>query len=302
MVDTDIALNKDEVVVMSLEEKIHDFAKTRKSNEPFPKNFTNLITKPTPEELIIREEHDYTKFEILDMNREISELKAVNFAIHSLMTKHNYLARNPIVINSIMTPGKFVIFDGQHRFLASKLIRQPIYYLIDNSLTVSNLTEINRHQTNWKQIEFVHAFAKQGKPFYKYLLNLSDQYPEIVPSTLIYLIKAKYTKVNMLDIGKKFKHGSLEFDEEAKIKVEDFLLKLEDFQFRNEYKSRNFIKGFLKLTNRKKYSHDHMLNQMKFKDEFYKCYSSDGVFNMLLKVYNFRVKTASKRLRDFNKE
>jgi hypothetical protein len=298
MVDTDIALNKDEVVVMSLEEKIHDFAKTRKSNEPFPKNFTNLITKPTPEELIIREEHDYTKFEILDMNREISELKAVNFAIHSLMTKHNYLARNPIVINSIMTPGKFVIFDGQHRFLASKLIRQPIYYLIDNSLTVSNLTEINRHQTNWKQIEFVQTFAKQGKPFYKYIVDLADKHPEIMPSTLIYLVKSKYSKMDMVELGKKFKHGSIEFSEEMKVKVEEFLIKLEDFQFRDDYKSRNFLRGFLKLNNRKNYSHDHMLKQIEsFKEKFYKCVSSDGAFNMLKDVYNFHVKTASKKIK-----
>lgn len=298
MIDTDICINKDEVVVMSLEEKIDNFLKTRKSGELFPRNFTNLISKLTPEELIINLETDYNKFEIMDMNRKVSELKAINFALYSLTTKHNYLARNPIIVNSEINPGKFIIFDGQHRYLASKLIRQPVYYIIDNSLTIGDLTEINRHQTNWKQIEFVQTFAKQGKPFYKYIVDLADKHPEIMPSTLIYLVKSKYPKMDMIELGKKFKHGSIEFSEEMKLKVEEFLIKLEDFQFRDDYKSRNFLRGFLKLSNRKNYSHDHMLKQIEsFKEKFYKCISSDGAFIMLKDVYNFHVKTVSKKIK-----
>lgn len=297
MVNTDVALNKEDVVVLSLREKIDMFLKKRKSGEQFPKEFCNLVVKPTDEELIIQKESDYTKFEFMELNRKITEHKPIDYAIFSIESQHNYFAKNPIIVNSIIKPGKLLMFDGQNRFEGSRLIRQPIYYLIDNILTEDDLTKINRHQTNWQQLEFVETFAKRGKPFYQYLIELSNKHIEIKPATLIQIINSNYLPA-LANFGRYLKDGVLVVDDSLKERVNDYFVKLKDFEFYEYYQTGNFISGLIKITKRKNYSHEHMLQKVdNYKEKFYKCVSRDGAFNMLKDVYNMKMRESSKTIK-----
>ncbi|HSH25864.1 MAG TPA: hypothetical protein VLA13_10060 [Massilibacterium sp.] len=78
------------------------------------------------------------------------------------------------IINPIMVNGEMIVIDGQNRLHHSIEVGVPIKYIIDESLTVDDITRMNTNQEKWSLKDWVESFANEGRKEYEklvYILN-----------------------------------------------------------------------------------------------------------------------------------
>ncbi|HFR4576628.1 TPA: ParB N-terminal domain-containing protein [Streptococcus suis] len=74
---------------------------------------------------------------------------------------------SPIVVNE-----NLIVIDGQHRLTACKQLGIPVEYIIKSGLNDDDIVRMNTIQKPWKLINFIEAFANEGKEEYVKLINL----------------------------------------------------------------------------------------------------------------------------------
>lgn len=109
---------------------------------------------------------DYSKFCYIKGNRPTS--KRVRKMIRAVKRK-NQLADYPILVTPHEIGGghnKLGIADGQARFEAAKALKQPVFYILSEHVTIEDISAANSVQTPWSPRDYVHSFAEQGKKDY----------------------------------------------------------------------------------------------------------------------------------------
>lgn len=89
---------------------------------------------------------DYSKFQFVDGNREVSRLAKLKKSI-----KENGWYRQPILVNEF-----FQIIEGQHRYLVCKELELPIEYIIQPGLRAKDCAPLNTGRNNWRVKDYVH--------------------------------------------------------------------------------------------------------------------------------------------------
>lgn len=74
---------------------------------------------------------------------------------------------SPIIVNE-----NFIVIDGQHRLTACQQLGIPVEYIIKPGLGDDDIVRMNTVQKPWKLINFIEAFANEGKEEYVKLINL----------------------------------------------------------------------------------------------------------------------------------
>ena len=74
---------------------------------------------------------------------------------------------SPIIVNENMT-----VIDGQHRLSACQQLGLPVEYIIKGDLNEDDIVRMNTVQRPWKLINYIEAYANEGKEEYIKLLNL----------------------------------------------------------------------------------------------------------------------------------
>lgn len=74
---------------------------------------------------------------------------------------------SPIIVNENMT-----VIDGQHRLSACQQLGLPVEYVIKEGLNEDDIVRMNTVQRPWKLINYIEAYANEGKEEYIKLLNL----------------------------------------------------------------------------------------------------------------------------------
>ena len=85
---------------------------------------------------------DYGRFSFLEENRNVTR-NFVNQLKRSFQER-DLGERYPIIVDS-----SFRIFDGQNRFTARKELGLPIFYEIDDSLTIADIGRISANVKKW---------------------------------------------------------------------------------------------------------------------------------------------------------
>ncbi len=271
------AMTKEEILTKLMHEK--------KPEEHFPLEHTIKVVSPQKIEIHIS--YDYSEFEFIEENRDLNYDKANKFALLSMLENHNFFSSNPIIINDQIKKGKKKISDGQSRFLGSRLIDGPIYYIIDNNVTVENMSELNINQSNWTKFDYAKHFSSRQFSNYLYLMGLWKQYPEIDLHCLIDILKwsSKRSKINL-----EFKKGLFNVSEIERNTTEEFLQeigKIYDF-YERKYK-KTFLISVMKLKKQRFYDHQGMIEraqkyQAKFKQN--KLISKLMTYDILVEVHN----------------
>ena len=111
----------------------------------------------------------YDRFHYIVGNREVSEPH-----IKEVMNKLQDIGyRNiPITVN-----GKMEIVEGQHRFEACKRLGLPIRFVVDENAGLDECMKVNSVSKNWKNIDYINAYAEKGDINYKWLGVLVQKYP-----------------------------------------------------------------------------------------------------------------------------
>ena len=223
----------------------------------------------------IRKTNDYDKFENIVGNRD---LRGTNYnrLIQSMEKKQLII---PILVNS-----QFKIIDGQHRFEVCRTLGLPLYYYVIVGYGIDEVKRANLVGCNWVIDDYLKLNVEIGKKEYIEFKRIKDTYG-LTTSQLLDIF-AHYQGVSLKEVRMLFEDGSFELD--SINKVIEFLNKLEDFNFFDEYNSYSFTKAFLKLNAVEGY--DHSIMQKRIKKHPYKLAkraSYRDYITLLVEMYNF---------------
>lgn len=140
----------------------------------------------------------YSLFKTVNSNRKINQ-SHVN-TLMGAIRKKNMLHLNPIVVN-----GNMEVIDGQHRLAAAKKLNLPVCYMIDKTISHSDISSLNSNKKNWQMMDYVNFFAKEGRNDFKQFLDLCNNYTELKPSW----VQALCSKTGVRK-GFNIKHGEID--------------------------------------------------------------------------------------------
>ena len=161
----------------------------------------------------VYETADYDKFIKLEGNRSVLERRVAR--ISNSIEQVGYRT-NPIIVNR-----KFEIIDGQGRYEACKEKGLPIQYVIDPNAGLEECVALNLGQTNWRPIDYVESYARQGVEDYARLLWHLNKYPHIKLQVMQGVVENKVTTSGIRT--KILKDGSFRFSQERAEKIEPAL-------------------------------------------------------------------------------
>lgn len=84
------------------------------------------------------------------------------------------------IISPLIVNGEMIVIDGQNRLHHSMMVGAPVKYIIDESLTVDDITRMNTNQEKWTLRDWVESYANEGRKEYEKLVYILNKYnPDI---------------------------------------------------------------------------------------------------------------------------
>lgn len=253
----------------------------------------------------VQQTHDYALFEFMSENRAISR-GHVNKQKRSLL-KYGWLKDQPMQVVK-GNNGKFLIVDGQHRFLAAQELDQLIYYM-ERKGTDDHFSAIQVHHTYtraWTIKDFVHHWAARDVESYKKIALFSQQF-NIPVSSALSVLSGNYSglRSNQSLVGVRpdqktnpqadFKEGLWKLDEtryQIALEAAQRMVDIRDAHplVQKLAKEGRFINAVLFLVSHPDYDHDRMLTAMERQyTVFTRCLTFQHYLEMLLGIYNHKL-------------
>ena len=124
------------------------------------------------------ETKDYDNFVFMEGNRAITPSNVKRFID---IIKNDEL-HDEIQVNPRQVDGKWVIVDGQHRFLAHRELGLPVPVLMKRkNVPLTGVIQINTTRKNWSVLDRVKSYATLGNENYKRLLTMYNELNAIHP-------------------------------------------------------------------------------------------------------------------------
>lgn len=114
----------------------------------------------------IQQTTSYSKFNTITGNRAVNLSKIEKIAA-DIEAGFNMLPYCPIIVSE--QNGKYNIIDGQHRYQVSVTTKQPVYYVVCNTLTLKQIAILNSRGDKWKATDFLNCYINLGIEDYKVL-------------------------------------------------------------------------------------------------------------------------------------
>lgn len=122
----------------------------------------------------VRITNDYSKFKILDGNREIERIGTIKDQIK----KYEYLWI-PILVNEF-----YEVIDGQHRLEACKVLNVPVHYIVQPGLRLEHCQALNIGRRNWSTANYIHAGAIENSDYSLFEI-LTKKHPSITRQVIL---------------------------------------------------------------------------------------------------------------------
>lgn len=197
---------------------------------------------------------DYNKFNFINGNRKLNRRNLSKL----LKSIDEELLVIPIIVNE-----KMEVCDGQHRLECCRLLKKPVYFIIQEGYGLSQIQRCNSTSSTWVKSDYLNMFIESGNENYVDFNNTRNKYGLNVYSLL--KISSIIKCQTLSAINHSFENGTYVFDEETKEGVENFLEALEDFAeyIPKAYKTKSFISAFTKLYTQPNYKHTTMQSKLK---------------------------------------
>jgi hypothetical protein len=154
----------------------------------------------------------------------------------------------------------YLIIDGQHRYIACKKLKLPVYFVIVPNFSLRQVAEINNNTSKWKTKDFMNCYidADINRADYKILEQVTNEY-KINISVCINLLM--FGKVGAGGMSEQFRNGEFKVNFEAHTTL--LLNMAREFEkFKADWKSRAFIQAIEKLAASEKYDNDMVLKKL----------------------------------------
>jgi len=138
---------------------------------------------------------DYSIFKRLKGNRFISQTH-VKQLVRSMVDGGNLTQNFPIIINE-----DHEVIDGQHRIEALKQLNWPVFYVIQEGLSIQVVRDLNGAGSNWGWQAYANSWAEMGHDDYQRLLQLVEDF------NIGFHIIMLYTRTSMMTGSPHTKHN-----------------------------------------------------------------------------------------------
>jgi hypothetical protein len=220
--------------------------------------------------------NDYSKFKTKQGNRDLNglHLKRLSTSVKEMDLLH----ANPILVNE-----DFEIIDGQHRFNVCKELNKPIYFLMVEGLGLTEIQILNANSKNWKMEDYIDGYCSMGMleycEFKKYI-----ETTDLGISVLLALLCGTDNSHSTSNL----KNGKLKLTHKNRALV--ILQWLKDWsEYYEGCKRRSFVVALVQLYSIKGYSHEKMMQKIKYQSA--KLVDSLNVktyLALLEEIYNFK--------------
>lgn len=228
---------------------------------------------------VIVQTKDYSKFNELEGNRAV-DLKHVKRIQANMLNVGNLTSEFPIVVNENLE-----VIDGQHRLAALRELGWPVFYRIQEGLSLATVRGINQAGQNWSWRDYASSFAKQGKANYQVFLDLSEKYSQGYGVISIYLGMPKISGNSRTHI---FNQGELKIVDIAKTRK--LLDQYQEVSTMLGHDAAMFAQAMYNIMRNPNYDHQHMLHKITVNNtELHKLGTVNDYLRFIENVYNYKV-------------
>ena len=230
----------------------------------------------------IRETSDYEMFKLHSANRTIDEKYVIKMA--ERMRKKFLLRSFPIV-----TDVNMYIMDGQTRYCAAKLLKKPIYYVIDPDIVIEDVATLN-HNKSWSLMDYVKSYAMLGNETYQEILErMRKEYDNLEFGLSTILL---FSTTNYVSYAENTRNGTIKINSRDEYDIQtqraiDIYRAIDCSP--TEYVSRAMVA----VIRNEQYDHEtmmHKLHNVMQKERFMPLFSTIGNIKQLENMYNHRTK------------
>jgi len=229
---------------------------------------------------------NYSEFAILTGNRPVKKQKVASL-IDEATNGLNLFPYCPIIVYK--ENDKLMIIDGQHRFQASQKMKQPIYYVVCDKLTLPQIAKLNSNSSNWKSKDFLDCYIKTGIKDYEDINYLIETHKVAYATAVDLLMKGDCkSKGNML---KHFKEGTFKsnYFQETCVLIESVKDVFGQYEFWNHG---YLIEAYRQLLEKNKFEVEHLKAKIKSAPHILeKRLSVKEYLFTIERVYNDRLQT-----------
>lgn len=231
------------------------------------------------QQILVHSTMNYDSFSFIDGNRTVR--KANLKKLLESMTQEQLII--PIIVNE-----KGQIIDGQHRFIACKTLKKPVYYIINHGYGIDQVKRANTVGENWTKDDFLNTYVSENDPNYIKILQLKNE--RGLQIGIILKIIASFQNVSANLVVTRFENGQMKIGE-IWDEVLFFCDQLEMFSEYKFYKTNSFVNAFLKLYQHEDYNPKIMERQAKWIRNFQpKGNTSEILLDELCRtVYSYRL-------------
>lgn len=233
-------------------------------------NINQTITVPS-----INCTTDYFLFKFHKSNRPVNESHVKNL-VDSMKQEFLFTV---ITVNE-----KNEICDGQHRFLAIKELKLPLFYVVMNGYGEKQMRQINSTNKVWSNEDFMNSFINQDKTDYIKYKMFKNTYK------LGHVDCQRILKWNHKSHEKDFKSGNFKIDNYER--ACDFMEKLLMIkQYYKGYKRSLFISAMMSLFNNQKFNFDEFISKLKQQQtQLVDCTKVEFYISRIEEIYNYKRK------------
>lgn len=229
--------------------------------------------------------NDYSKFKSKDGNRNLNQLHLKRLT--ESIKLNDLLHANPILVNE-----KYEIIDGQHRFNVCRELKKPVHYVKVKGLGLSEIQILNANAKNWKLEDYIDGYCSMGMQEYCYFKVLMTK-SNLGISPLLAMFTHGANGISCDDL----KNGKLNLIHKNRGLI--ILEWIKDWvKFYEGGDRRSFIYALIQLHNIKGYSHEKMMQKIKYQStKLVDCTNTKTYLALLEEIYNY--KERNEKLRFF---
>lgn len=225
----------------------------------------------------VQKTNDYNKFKTKQGNRDLNELHLKR--LKSSVQEMDLLHANPILVNE-----RFEIIDGQHRFNVCVDLGKPIYYIVVKGLGLREIQVLNANSKNWKLEDYIDGYCSMQMQEYCYFKSLLNKTHLGITNLLALFVQGTTSGNSMIAL----KNGNLKLTHKERGLIIIEWLKDWVIFYPGAYR-RTFIVGLVQLYQTKGYSHDKMMQKMKYQSaKLVDCTNTKTYLAILEEIYNFK--------------
>jgi hypothetical protein len=201
---------------------------------------------------------------------------------------------NPILVNELNE-----VIDGQHRLLAAIEANSPIYYIVVEGYSLTEVHALNLNQKNWTSADFLEGYANLGVQDYILLKEFCNRHPYFNITDCIAMCSnitsggnfsahQKHRGDKTFNIKEIFNEGTWKVRDMKKAETDAQNIKLIEPYF-SGYNNSSFIGSMLLMFNNPKFDFNEFMQKVRLQPTaLVICANRDQYKALIEDIYNFR--------------